>query len=65
MINRIKELFATTIHNVYIDGSPVESLVTMEELQGLVDDLIEENNQARKLLAPECKHVGFSIQYTE
>lgn len=44
MTKRIKELFATIIHKAYArECADTESLVAMEELQGLVDKLIDEN----------------------
>lgn len=44
MTKRIKELFAAVMHRAYTEEcADTESLVAMEELQGLVDKLIDEN----------------------
>jgi hypothetical protein len=50
------------------DRIAITVLTKSDDIEGYLDKyflVYKKLDEARKLLAPECKHVGFSVQYTE
>jgi hypothetical protein len=56
MTKKIKDLFTKAIYNVY--RCPNETLDAIEELRGLVDDLIDENNILNLMTKTSDKATG-------
>jgi hypothetical protein len=50
------------------DRIAITVLTKSDDIEGYLDKyflVYKQLDEARKLLTPECKHVGFSVQYTE